>query len=187
MRSHFNRDQVEAVSARSEAETKPLVLVGFMASGKSTVGMLLADRLAVPFVDTDAVIVKRFGMSIAEIFRDQGEVAFRSAERELILGLLSGEPRIIAVGGGAFVDPITRAALATSAYTIWLDPPFKTIQHRLEQCSDRPIAANSSAKRLRNLWTRRRPFYAEANLHIKNAQNDPTLTIVEIIEALERL
>lgn len=163
---------------------KPLVLVGFMASGKSTVGMLLAERLTVPFVDTDATIAKQFGMTIAEVFRVKGEAAFRTAERELILGLLTSELRVIAAGGGAFIDPVTRATLATVAQTIWLDPPFDTIRTRLEQCTDRPIAAQSSAQQLRDLWTRRRVLYAEADLHIRSGQDDPAATVEEIVGAL---
>lgn len=163
---------------------KPLVLVGFMASGKSTVGMLLADRLAMPFIDTDVMIANGFGMPIAEVFEVNGEASFRSAERELILRLLTSEPRVIAAGGGAFIDPVTRATLAVRANTIWLDPPFETIKKRLEDCTDRPIAARSTDQQLRDLWSQRRVLYAEADLHITSRQDDAAATVDEIVEAL---
>ena len=82
---------------------RPLVLVGFMAVGKSTIGRLLADRLEVPFADTDAEIERAFGMTVADIFRARGEAEFRDAERRVISGLLAGRPMILAAGGGAFV------------------------------------------------------------------------------------
>lgn len=166
-------------------KNKPLVLVGFMASGKSTVGELLADRLGVPFVDTDALIEEEFGMSIAEIFHERGEATFRQAERELILDLLADGLRVIAAGGGAFIDPVTRTRLAQSAQTIWLDPPFEAIETRLTQSSGRPIAAARNAQQLRELWMERRAFYARANLHVGAAHGDPALTVHEIVERLE--
>lgn len=173
------------MNIRGAPKNKPLVLVGFMASGKSTVGELLADRLGVPFVDTDALIEEEFGTTIAEIFKERGEAAFRNAERELILDLLADGLRVIAAGGGAFIDPVTRTRLAQSAQTIWLDPPFEAIETRLAQSSGRPIATARNAQQLRELWMERRAFYASANLHIGGAHGDPALTVHEIVERLE--
>src|SRR5206468_2704721 len=123
------------------AQPKPIVLVGFMAAGKSLIGGLLAERLGIPFVDTDKVIEDEFGTSIAGIFRDRGEQVFRDAERSLIRRLLDGSERVIAAGGGAFIDPDTRGSLNRHAQTVWLDPPFEVIMVRIAGSDVRPLVS----------------------------------------------
>lgn len=155
-----------------------------MASGKSTIGAILADQLGVPFVDTDSLIEAAFGMSVAKIFIEKGEAAFRDEERATILNVLKGEQQVIAVGGGAFVDPATRASLAATAHTIWLDPPFETILVRLEQSSARPIATTRTNEELRELWSERRQFYSMADMHIEISNADPAHAAREIVNRL---
>lgn len=179
-----NGNERPAVTVRIEGEPKPLVLVGFMACGKSRIGAGLAEQLRMPFVDTDKEIERLFGMTVQEIFRTKGESAFRDAEQKTILGLLDGQQRVIALGGGAFVNPVTRAKLAKAAHTIWLDPPFDTIRTRLEGSVERPIAAASTDDELRDLWAARRRFYAEANLHVTKTEDDPAQTVENIMKAL---
>jgi shikimate kinase len=173
-----------AVTTRSNAGPKPIVLVGFMACGKSTAGPLLAKELKVPFVDTDKQLEEAFGMSITEIFRSKGEASFRDAERTVILNLLKEGRQVIAIGGGAFVDPVTRANLVGSAHTIWLDPPFETIRTRVRRSSKRPMAASRTDEQLRELWTERRASYEKADTHIRILTTDITHTVREILKRL---
>ena len=162
------------------AARRPIVLVGFMASGKSTVGAALAERLGWRFVDTDQLIEQETGRSVTEIFGRQGEAEFRELERALILGVIGHEPRVIAVGGGAFTDPVLRSRLSRAATTVWLDAPVELILERLAESTDRPLASGKSTADLRQLWDERRPSYAEAHLRIAVADAD----LLEVVERI---
>ena len=98
--------------------TKPIVLIGMMGAGKSSLGTRLAERLKLAFVDADAEVEAAAGMSIAEIFEAHGEAAFRDGERRVIARLLKTGPQVLALGGGAFVDAATRAAVLDKAISI---------------------------------------------------------------------
>jgi shikimate kinase len=156
-----------------------------MAAGKSRVGGLLAQRLNLPFVDTDSKIEEIYGVSVAQIFLERGEPEFRKAERKLILRLLqSGEPQVIAIGGGAFVDPHVRDALNRQARTVWLDAPFELVLKRLSRSTVRPLAADKAEPELRALWNERRSHYVEAQLRIETSDADPRRIVEQIIEEL---
>lgn len=161
-----------------------VVLVGFMAAGKSRIGRGLAERLELPFVDCDAAIEAQYGSSVAEIFHERGEAEFRAAERALIARLLDGEAQVIALGGGAFADPATREALNRRARTVWLDTPFGLILARLKGSPDRPLAADKSEAELRALWHERAPHYAEAQIRIDTTDADPRRIADRIVKAL---
>lgn len=163
---------------------RPIVLVGFMGSGKSRIGQFLAKRLELPFADSDAEIAKAFGMPIAEIFQTRGEAEFRAAERRTIFGLLGAGLRIIAIGGGAFVDPETRSVLLQSARTVWLDPPFEVISARVSRSAHRPLAVARSRDELRQLWEERRPSYASAHFRIETGEDDPERAVDRIVALL---
>ena len=156
-----------------------------MAAGKSRVGRVVAERLGLPFVDTDKAIEEQYGSPLAEIFRERGETEFRAAEQQLIARLLAGEAQVIALGGGALVDPVTRAALSRRARTVWLDTPFEIILARLERSHDRPLASNRSAAELKALWQERRPHYAEAQVRIDTSDADPKRIADRIAKALD--
>jgi shikimate kinase len=160
------------------------VLVGFMGAGKSRIGRLLAGRLVLSFVDTDKLIEQSFGCSVADIFRERGEAAFREAERALISRLLGEEARVIALGGGAFVDERNRDALNERACTIWLDPPFELILPRLRASADRPLASSRSETELRALWAERRSHYAQAQVRIHTWDRSPARIADRILAAL---
>lgn len=162
-----------------------VVLVGFMAAGKSKIGSRLADRLRVPFADLDRAIEEQYGCSIADLFRERGEAQFRKAEAVEIKRLLSAAPQVIAIGGGAFINPDNRDALNRAARTVWLDTPFELILPRLLRSTARPLAAGKSADELRALWDERRKAYEAAQLRIDTSDADMELIVDRIIAALD--
>ena len=163
---------------------KSIVLVGFMAAGKTTAGRRLAARLGMPFLDTDREIEKATGSSVAEISARYGEKKFRATERELIASLLGRGPWVLSVGGGAFVDEQVRELSNVHATTVWLDPPFELIIDRLARSSERPLASGRSEQELRRLWQQRRQSYAKAHLRIEISETDPDKLVDQILDAL---
>jgi shikimate kinase len=163
---------------------RSIVLVGFMAAGKSRIGRLLAERLRLPFVDTDATIEESYRLSVTDIFREHGEAEFREAERALVARLMSEEPKVVALGGGAFVDLRNRDTLNSRAWTVWLDPPFEVIIPRLKRSTARPLASSRSEAEVRALWQERRQFYAKAHLRIETSDADPAQIVDQIIHQL---
>src|SRR5438552_16222068 len=126
---------------------RAVVPVGLMGVGKSTVGRRLAKRLGLPFVDSDSAIEDAAGYTAAEIFERYGEQDFRDGERRLVARLIDGEVRVIATGGGAFVDPRTRSLLNERAITIWLDAPVEILANRTSRRDTRPLLRNGDPKR----------------------------------------
>jgi shikimate kinase len=125
---------------------RPIVLVGLMGAGKSTVGRRLAKRLGLPFIDTDAAIADAAGYSAAEIFDRYGEADFRDGERRLVARLIDDEVKVIATGGGVFVDPRTRKLLNERAITVWLDAPVDVLADRTARRDTRPLLRNDDPK-----------------------------------------
>jgi len=164
--------------------SRPIVLVGFMGSGKSRIGQRLAKRLGLPFADSDAEVANAFGTSIAEIFKTKGEQEFREAERRTIFALLRSGPAVISIGGGAFVDPETRRVLLQSARTVWLDPPFKVIVDRVSRSTHRPLAVTRNRDELQQLWEERRSSYAKAHFRVETGEDDPERAVDRIVELL---
>ena len=136
------------------------------------------------FLDVDRAIEEVFRLPVAEIFERHGEYAFRACEREMIAQHLAGQARILSLGGGAFVDPETRALSNANAITIWLDPPFELILERLARSSRRPLAAGKTPGELRQLWDDRRPHYAEAQIRIVTS-DDAGRSVRQIVDALD--
>ena len=155
-----------------------------MAAGKSMIGRSLADQLGMHFVDTDQEIEAVSGMKVAAVFATLGEAGFRRAERQAIARALEGEAKVIAVGGGAFVDPENRARLKEVSRTVWIDPPFHVLLSRLARSSARPLATGRSEGELRALWEKRRTSYAEAHVRIATSDEDPQRYVDEIIAEL---
>ena len=166
------------------APDRPIALVGFMASGKSTIGRGLAAKLGLSFTDVDVEVEQRFDLSIPEIFERYGEAEFRRAERGTILRLLSGAPQVISLGGGACQDDVTRNALANRATTVWLDPPFDVILARLSRSSRRPLAQGRSPAELHRLWEERREGYSIADLHVATSDHEPSVAVNRIAKML---
>jgi len=165
---------------------RPVVLVGLMGVGKSTVGRRLARRLGLSFVDSDAAIEDAAGYPAAEIFERFGEQDFRDGERRLVARLVEGEIRVIATGGGAYIDPNTRKLLNERAITVWLDAPVDILAERTSRRDTRAQLRNGNAKAvLQKLDEERRPSYAEAHIHVKSGDGAHSDVVEAIIAALK--
>ena len=165
---------------------QPVVLVGLMGVGKSTVGRRLAKRLGLPFVDSDSEIEDAAGYTAAEVFERYGEQDFRDGERRLVARLIDGEIRVIATGGGAYVDARTRQLLNDRAITVWLDAPVDILAERTARRNTRPLLKNGDPKgTLQRLAEERRPSYEEAHIHVKSGDGAHKDVVDAIIQALE--
>ena len=167
---------------------KPLVLVGLMGCGKSSVGRRLAARLGVGFVDTDDEIVKAAGMSIPEIFAELGEAAFRDGEVKVITRLLAGAPKVMATGGGAFISPLVRAEIERVGTSVWLRGDLDTLWGRVEGKPGRPLLEAENPKQvLAELMEARYPIYETADITVETkANNTHEVVVDDIINALAR-
>ncbi len=166
------------------------VLIGFSGTGKSTVGRALATRLGWDLVDTDQFIVDRFGRSIASLFRDDGEVAFRAAERQAVTAACDGSRRVISVGGGAVVDPTNRALLCEGNLVVRLDASPETILRRLRDGSnaeERPMIASADPlARITALLASRAEAYAISDLVFQTEGRTIEAIVDEIVVAVQK-
>jgi shikimate kinase len=164
-----------------------IVLVGLMGAGKSTVGRRLAKRLGLAFADSDIEIEKAADRSIAEIFDAHGEASFRDGERRVIARLVDGEPKVIATGGGAFVDERTRTLILERCVAVWLDADLETLAERVTRRGRRPLLKGKEPLPvLRDLAAARNPLYAQAHLHVRSGEVPHERTVERIVEALAR-
>jgi len=164
---------------------RPIVLVGLMGAGKSTVGRRLAKRLGLPFVDSDVAIEEASGSPTAELYERYGEQDFRDGERRLVARLVEGDVRVIATGGGAFIDPRTRQLLNERSITIWLDAPIDVLAERTGRRNNRPLLRNGDrAATLARLDEERRAFYSEARIHIRSQAGAHSDVVEAIVAAL---
>jgi shikimate kinase len=165
---------------------KPIVLVGLMGAGKTTVGRRLAARLHLPFTDADDEIEKAAGLSIAEMFSRYGEPAFRDGERRVIQRLMAGPTQVIATGGGAFVDPVTRALILAHAIAIWLQADIDLLVERTARRDTRPLLASGDPRTiLTELLAVRTPAYEQAPIHVRSDRGPHELSVETIIAALK--
>lgn len=147
------------------ARPRTLVLIGLTGAGKSTLGRRLAQRLDLPFVDSDHEIEAAARMSIDDLFATYGEAAFRQGEARVLARLLDGQPKVLATGGGAILAAETRALLAARAFTVWVRMEVEEIIARLASKRARPVLAGGDmAQTLRRLAAAREPFYAQADM-----------------------
>jgi shikimate kinase len=164
---------------------KPIVLVGLMGVGKSTVGRRLAARMRLPFVDADNEIERAAGMTIAEMFERFGEGHFRDGERRVIARLIDGTPKVIATGGGAFINAETRALILEHGLAIWLDASPAVLAERVGRRDHRPLLRGKDAKAvLTELAAARNPIYAMAPVHIVSQKAPHEATVNAILEAI---
>jgi shikimate kinase len=159
--------------------TPGIYLVGFMGSGKTTIGRLLAERIGWQFVDLDAEIERAERMSIRQIFETRGEADFRRVEREKLRQHVSavecGRPAVLALGGGAIVQPENYALIENNGVTIWLDCPFEIVRRRVKVVSHRPLARDPVS--FAQLYEARRDSYARADYRIPIESDDPAVAV----------
>ncbi len=159
--------------------TPGIYLVGFMCSGKSTVGRHLAQRLGWNFFDTDDEIEAAERVTIPEIFDTRGEAEFRRIEtailRQHVLWIERGRPAVLALGGGAFVEPANRDLLADRGISVWLDCPFEIVKRRVAENANRPLARDP--QKFAALYDARREAYALADVHIAIETDDPDAVV----------
>ncbi|MGD9814255.1 MAG: shikimate kinase [Hyphomonadaceae bacterium] len=164
---------------------RTLALVGLMGAGKTTIGRRLAQALGLPFADADSEIVSAAGASVEEIFAQHGECEFRRGERQVIARLLAGPPHVLATGGGAFLDPQTRALMKTRAVSIWLKAPLDVLMKRVARRDDRPLLKEDDPRAvMQRLMDERYPIYAEADLTIETGAGPHNAAVLEILAAL---
>jgi shikimate kinase len=167
------------------AARRPIALIGLMGAGKSSIGKRLAARLGLPFVDADDEIEAAAGMTIADIFERFGEAHFRDGERRVIARLIDGTPKVIATGGGAFMNEETRALILDRTLAVWLDADITTLVDRVKKRGHRPLLKGKDAGQvLRDLLQVRGPVYAQAPIRIASKPGPHHDTVEAIIAAL---
>lgn len=166
---------------------RSVVLVGMMGAGKSSIGRRLAGRLGIPFVDADTEIEKAAGMTISEIFEAHGEPYFRAGETRVIARLLEGGPQVLATGGGAFMNPETRAAICAKGISVWLRATVEVLARRIKRRHDRPLLRGTDpVETLRRLIEARYPTYAEADVTVESREVPHDAIVDEIVAGLCR-
>jgi len=165
--------------------TKTIAFVGLMGAGKTAVGRRLAQRLGVEFADADAEIEKAANATIAEIFAESGEAFFRDREREVIKRLLANPPHVLATGGGAFMDPSTRALLRERAVTVWLRADLDLMLARVMRRNHRPLLNDGDPRViLERLTAQRYPVYAKADVVVDSIDGPAEVTLERVWTAL---
>lgn len=184
--TRFSAQEVATLASRIE---RPIVLVGMMGVGKSSVGRRLAALLGYTFVDADEEIEHSAQMTIPEIFDTFGEAYFRDGERRVIARLLSGEEGgshiVVATGGGAFCNAETRALILEKGIAVWLDSEVDTLVERTSRKGNRPLLRNGDAREiLGRLRTERQPHYAQAPIHVLSDSGPHHLTVNKVLQGI---
>ncbi len=164
---------------------RTVALVGLMGAGKSTVGRRLAEAMDRPFHDSDHEIEKAAGLSIADIFTIHGEQEFRRGEKRVLERLLNEPPHVLATGGGAYLDPGTRAMLRERAITVWLNADLETLWRRVSRRGHRPLLKAPDPRGvLSRLLSERAPIYSEADIVVESLDGPHAATVGRILNAL---
>lgn len=157
-----------------------IYLVGFMGSGKSTVGATLARALGWPFIDLDTTIEAGQGLTIRDIFEQAGEPFFREVERAALAEVVKSEPAVIALGGGTFVqEPNLELVRARGGITVWLDCPIEELRRRCEGITNRPLFRDAAS--FDQLFYQRQPYYALADYRVSTEGRSPDEVAEEIL------
>lgn len=171
-------EMMKSSAARAEKTDmfpdRPIVFVGLMGAGKTCIGRKIAERFGLPFVDADTEIEAAAGCTIADIFAKFGEREFRDGERRVIRRLLSSEPMVLSTGGGAFMDPETRALIKQHATAVWLRADLDLLVRRTAGRTHRPILNKGNPREiLAGLMEQRYPVYAEAEITVDCRDESP--------------
>ena len=176
---------ISALAARID---RPVVLVGMMGVGKSSVGKRLASLLGFRFVDADDEIEEAAQMTIPEIFEARGEAYFRDGERRVIARLMGdeGSRTVIATGGGAFCNDETRALILKEGIAVWLDSDIDTLVERTARKNNRPLLQGGNPRDiLARLRDERRPHYSQAPIQVHSGNGPHSDTLRKIMEGID--
>jgi shikimate kinase len=178
--------EAQSLSAiRSALGDRAIVMVGLMGCGKSAVGRRLAAKLGLPFVDADEEIEKAAGKSIEDIFADHGEPYFREGERKVLARLLRSGAQVLATGGGAFMNPETRAAIGQCGISVWLKADLALLVRRVGKRNNRPLLKIGDPEVvMQSLMDVRYPIYAEADITVESRDVPHEIIVAEILERL---
>ena len=169
------------------SKARTIALVGLMGVGKSTIGRRLAQALELPFCDADHEIEAAAGRTIPEIFAELGEAEFRLGERRVIARLLHEPAHVLATGGGAFMDPQTRALMKERAIIVWLKADLDVLTRRVSRKANRPLLVGKDPRKvLQELMEKRDPIYAEADIVIETDDRPPSAAVETIMQLLEQ-
>ncbi|WP_095011219.1 shikimate kinase [Tsuneonella mangrovi] len=176
--------EIAAIANRID---RPIVLVGLMGVGKSTVGRKLAGLLNSDFRDADQEIEEAAAMTIPEIFEQFGEAYFRDGERRVIARLVDEAHGVIATGGGAFINDETRALILDQAIAVWIDCEIETLVERTSRRDTRPLLKDGNPQEiLTRLYREREPFYSQAPIRVTSSDGPQHDTAMAILEAIDR-
>ena len=165
---------------------KPIVLVGLMGAGKTSIGRLLAKRLGLEFIDADHEIELAAQCSVERIFERHGEAVFRDGEQRVIARLLSGPTHVLATGGGAFMRKETRDAIRERGISVWLRADLDLLLRRVSRRKNRPLLRNENPRQtLEKLIKERYPVYADADIVVDSGDRPPGTIVDNVIESIE--
>ncbi|MGA7456683.1 MAG: shikimate kinase [Methyloceanibacter sp.] len=183
---HKKDDRQERLLAiRDALGPRSIVLIGLMGAGKTAVGRRLANRLDLPFIDADSEIEVAAGASISEIFAEHGEAYFRQGERKVIARLLENGPQVLATGGGAYMNPDTRASIKAHGLSVWLKADIKVLMKRVGRRDSRALlAAGDPEKVMKKLMEERYPIYAEADVTVESRDVPHDVIVGAVVDAL---
>ncbi|MEZ5828916.1 MAG: shikimate kinase [Hyphomicrobiales bacterium] len=172
---------------RQSLGERSIVLIGLMGAGKTAVGRRLASRLDLPFTDADSEIEDAAGQSIKEIFAEHGEAYFREGERKVIARLLEGGPQVLATGGGAYMNPKTRAAIKARGLSVWLKADLRVLLKRVQRRDHRPLLAVGDPEAvMKKLLAERNPVYAEADVTVESREVPHDVIVGAVIDAIAK-
>ncbi len=178
----------EAASIRAMLGKRSVVLVGLMGSGKSTIGKRVATMLDINFVDADAEIESASRMTIPELFERYGEPEFRDLERRVIRRILRSGPKVLATGGGAFMNEQTRKAIARAGISVWLNAELDVLMERVGRKSNRPLLKTADPRAtMQSLMDVRYPIYAQSDITVMSRDEKKEVMAGEVVDALAKM
>ena len=170
----------------SALDGRPIVLVGLMGAGKTTVGRRLASRLSIPFRDADHEIEAAANLTVAEIFEQHGEAHFRDGEKRVIARLMDDGTQVLATGGGAWMNEETRELVSERGISVWLKAEFEVLMARVRRRSHRPLLKDPDPEGvMRRLIDSRYPVYALADITVMSKAAPHEVIVEAVIEGLE--
>jgi shikimate kinase len=178
----------EAAAIRAILGKRSVVVIGLMGAGKSTIGKRLAQMLGLSFIDADAEIESVSRMTIPELFEAYGEPEFRDLERRVIKRILRTGPRVLATGGGAFMNESTRRAITKTGISVWLKADIDVLMERVGRKGNRPLLKTENPRAtMQELMDKRYPVYALADVTVQSREEKKDVMALEVIEALAQL